>query len=632
MGFQVSPGVDVREIDLTNVIPAVSTTVGGIAGRFAWGPVDKVSLVNDEEGLVDLHAKPDDNNYRTWFTAANFLSYGNALRVVRVAQESDAKNAAFGVTGDLFTSGATGGGIGSAVSLNTNSLGTAAVAAAPYLTNEDDIDNKRASIAVPVFAKYPGELGNSIRFIIYNTTGAHGEAGTIDLDGADPGGTSAALDTFFAAKPNDTTFSTVGGSDYAVSRGGSKDEVNVLVLDHDGKFTGVPGTVLESFELLSLVKGATKSDGSSAYVVDVLNKSSRYIGLSAGAFKWASVTVDSASADTDWGNGYLYAQLSGGLDGGQPDAADYYTAGANRGYALLEDAESVDVSLLLGGGADDESVATQSGFGDASTIAQKVTEISEARKDCVAFVSPSFWTVDPSGTTTESSRANNLVDWRKFAFNKSSSYAVVDSGHKYQYDPYNDVFRYIPLNGDVAGLCVRTDEATDPWFSPAGFNRGQINRVAKLAHNPRQAQRDDLYVNGINPVVSFPGQGTLLFGDKTALAKPSAFDRINVRRLFIVLEKAIATAAKFQLFELNDEFTRAQFVSIVNPFLRDVKGRRGIYDFLVVCDETNNTPEVIDGNRFVADIFIKPARSINFMQLNFIATRTGVAFSEVAGV
>ena len=631
MGFQVSPGVDVREIDLTNVIPAVSTTVGGIAGRFAWGPIDEINLVTDEEGLVDLHGKPDNNNYRTWFTAANFLSYGNALRTVRVAKASDTKNAAFALTGAAAATGSVAAPGGVSIALQTNSLGELGVAEAPYLTNEQDIDDKRDTIAPVAFAKYAGALGNSIQFVIYNATGAHEADAFIDLDGTDPGSTQGKLQDFFSSKPNDDTYG-VGGSDYAIQRGGSNDEVNVLVLDRDGKFTGVPGTVLESFELLSLVKGATKSDGSSAYVVDVLNSSSKYLGLSAGAFKWNGTTVDSAAASTAWSNAYYYATLTGGNDGGDPAAGDYYTAGEGKGYALLEDSETVDVSLLLYGGADDESASSLSAKSDPATVAQNLVEICETRKDCVAFVSPNFWTVDPSATTSEATKAANIIDWRKTAFNKSSSYAVVDTGWKYQYDPYNDLFRYIPLNGDVAGLCVRTDEATDPWFSPAGFNRGQINRVAKLAHNPRQAHRDDLYLAGVNPVVSFPGQGTILFGDKTALAKPSAFDRINVRRLFIVLEKAIATAAKFQLFELNDEFTRAQFVSIVNPFLRDVKGRRGIYDFLVVCDETNNTPEVIDGNRFVADIFIKPARSINFMQLNFIATRTGVAFSEVAGV
>jgi len=394
----------------------------------------------------------------------------------------------------------------------------------------------------------------------------------------------------------------------------------------------VPGTVLEKYELLSFAHDAKSSDGSSNYLVDVINGSSDYIAIGKGLV-WGDVDIDDSTNDST--KTYIYGtylvDLSEGSDGTTPETGDYYdSAGGSRGYALLADAETVDVSLLLYGGADEESSVAPTD-GSVGVISQRVVEIAEARKDCVAFVSPAWWTVDPRNTTTESDRANNIISWRNTDWNKSSSYAVVDSGYKYQYDTYNDVYRWVPLNGDVAGLCVRTDGVADPWFSPAGYNRGQINRVVKLAHNPRQAHRDDLYQAGINPVVAFPGQGTILFGDKTALAKPSAFDRINVRRLFIVLEKAIATASKFQLFELNDQFTRSQFVAMVNPFLRDVKGRRGIFDFKVVCDSSNNTPEVIDGNRFVADIFIKPARSINFMTLNFIATRTGASFSEVAG-
>ena len=213
----------------------------------------------------------------------------------------------------------------------------------------------------------------------------------------------------------------------------------------------------------------------------------------------------------------------------------------------------------------------------------------------------------------------------------SSSYATLDSGWKYQFDKYNDLYRFVPLNGDVAGLMVRTDNTRDPWWSPAGFNRGNVKNVVKLPYNPLKAQRDQLYKKGINPIVTFPGQGTVMFGDKTLLAKPSAFDRINVRRLFIVLEKAISTASKFTLFEFNDDFTRAQFRNMVEPFLRDVQGRRGIFDFRVVCDESNNTGEVIDRNEFIGDIYIKPARSINFIQLNFVAVRTGVEFEEVVG-
>jgi phage tail sheath protein FI len=254
-------------------------------------------------------------------------------------------------------------------------------------------------------------------------------------------------------------------------------------------------------------------------------------------------------------------------------------------------------------------------------------DIATTRKDCVAFISPARAdVVDITSGIIQTANVKSFAEGLP-----SSSYAVIDSGYKYMYDKYNDVYRFVPLNGDTAGLCARTDNIADAWFSPGGFNRGQIRGAVKLAFNPNQLQRDELYRSRVNPVIAFPGQGTVLFGDKTAQLKPSAFDRINVRRLFIVLEKAISTASKFQLFEFNDEFTRAQFRNLVEPFLRDVQGRRGITDFSVVCDDTNNTGDVIDRNEFRADIFIKPARSINFIQLNFVATRSGVAFSEVAG-
>jgi phage tail sheath protein FI len=301
--------------------------------------------------------------------------------------------------------------------------------------------------------------------------------------------------------------------------------------------------------------------------------------------------------------------LSGGVYASATDANKQVS------WDKLKDGDSVDVSLLV--------------TGDASgTVAQYIIDnVAEYRKDCVAFLSP------PSANVVNNpgSEVTAIITQKNTNINRSSSYAVFDSGWKYMFDKYNNVYRYIPLNADIAGLCVRTDTTNDPWFSPAGLNRGQIKNVVKLSWNPNKTNRDDLYKIGVNPVVAFPGEGTVLFGDKTMLTKPSAFDRINVRRLFIVLEKAIATAAKYSLFEFNDEFTRSQFVSLVEPFLRDVQGRRGIYDFRVVCDETNNTPEVIDRNEFIGDIYIKPARSINFIQLNFVAVRTGVAFEEIVG-
>jgi phage tail sheath protein FI len=281
-------------------------------------------------------------------------------------------------------------------------------------------------------------------------------------------------------------------------------------------------------------------------------------------------------------------------------------------YAFFANPDVVDVSLII------------SGPGNA-TVAASLISTAESRKDAMVFLSPpKSSVVDKAG-----SEATNILSFRSGL--TSSSYAFLDSGYKYQYDRYNDVYRYVPLNGDIAGICARTDQERDPWFSPGGLNRGIVKNVIKLAYNPTKAERDNLYVQGINPVVTFQGEGTVLFGDKTLLNRPSVFDRINVRRLFIVLEKSIARAARSSMFEFNDQFTRAQFANLVEPFLRDIQGRRGITDFRVVCDESNNTPNVIDANQFVGDIYIKPARSVNFIQLNFVAVRTGVSFDEIVG-
>jgi hypothetical protein len=286
------------------------------------------------------------------------------------------------------------------------------------------------------------------------------------------------------------------------------------------------------------------------------------------------------------------------------------------GYDKFQNAEEVDVSLILGGDS------------NATIGTHIINNICESRMDCVAVLSPETGDV-VNNSTYAGKEAEDSITYRNTL--PSSSYGVLDGAWKYQYDKYNDVYRHVPMNGDTAGLMVRTDDTRDPWWSPAGLNRGHIKNVVKLSYNPKKSERDLLYKAGINPVVTFPGQGTVLFGDKTMLAKPSAFDRINVRRLFIVLEKAISTAAKYTLFEFNDAFTRSQFRNMVEPFLRDVQGRRGIHDFRVVCDETNNTGEIIDRNEFVGDIYIKPARSINFIQLNFVAVRTGVDFEEIVG-
>jgi phage tail sheath protein FI len=381
------------------------------------------------------------------------------------------------------------------------------------------------------------------------------------------------------------------------------------VVDEDGVISGIQNTVLEVYSKLSKASDAKSPQGDSNYYPTVILNKSKYIywmDHNAGGSNWGSaasgVTFTAVTTPTA-------TSLQSGSDGSAITNAQKKTA-----YEKFLDSETVDIGLIIAGAGD-------------STHVDNVISIAEDRKDAVAFVSPER--TDVVNVANANTQTSNVIGFYNTI--RSSSYVVFDSGYKYQYDRYNDVYRFVPLNGDIAGLSARTDLVADSWYSPAGFNRGIIRGAVKLAFNPNKTQRDDLYRNRVNAVVTFPGQGTVLFGDKTGLSAPSAFDRINVRRLFIVLEKAIATASKFQLFEFNDEFTRANFRNIVEPFLREVQGRRGLTDFLVVCDETNNTGEVIDRNEFVAEIFVKPARSINFITLQFVATRTGVSFEEVAG-
>lgn len=561
MAFQLSPGVLVTEKDLTLLVPSVSTTAGGFAGAFQWGPIDEVVTVDSETNLVERFGKPNDTTYKSFFTAANFLSYGNNLQLVRVVNQGLAKNA------------------------HGNSQ-----AQAVLIKNEDHYEANYANGSASVgawAAKWAGNLGNSLKVSLADANTWTNWTYRGDFDDA----------------PNT--------SPYAASVGGSNDELHVIVIDEDGLFTGTAGTVLERFAFVSKASDAKLPDGTSNYYKNVVNTKSKYLWWMdhtvniAGTSNWGSEAAGIVFANTTNTNN-VTASLVGGVSADEPTSGNLQSA-----FAIFANDELYDISLIPLGAV------------DGSTATYVINNVAEVRKDVVVFVSPEQSdVVDNSG--------DEAVDVTAFRDTlPSSSYAVMDSGWKYQYDRYNDVYRYVPLNGDTAGLAVRTDFVADPWFSPAGFNRGQIKNVVKLPYSPRKTDRDTLYKKGVNPVVTFPGNGTVLYGDKTLLAKPSAFDRINVRRLFIVLEKSIATAAKFQLFEFNDAFTRAQFRNLVEPFLREVQGRRGITDFKVVCDETNNTPEVIDRNEFVADIYIKPARSINFIQLNFVATRTGISFEEV---
>jgi phage tail sheath protein FI len=566
MAFQLSPGINVTEVDLTTIVPSVATSIGGIAGPFAWGPVGEIVTISDEVRLVDRFGKPDVNNYEYWFTAANFLAYTNNLKVIRVS------------------------GSGTYNATANASLSNV------LIKNDDDWEQNFSGGATThgtFAARFAGSLGNSLRVSM------------------------ADANTYATWAYKTTIQPAPGTSEYVTNKGGANDEVHIVVVDEDGLFTGVRGTILETFPFASKASDAKDTSGNNTYYKDVIARKSRYIN-------WMSHTATVTSTNAlSWGatasaNTVGYAPLTanvtvslvGGADG-TISAAN--TIGANNlGYAAFNNKEDVDVSFLLAGPA-------------GETVIEALISTAETRKDLVVFVSPEKAdVVDNAG-----SEATDSIAFRNTL--TSSNYVFMDCNWKYQYDKYNDVYRWIPMNGDIAGLCGRTDLERDPWYSPGGLNRGIIKNVIKTAWNPNKTDRDTLYVSSVNPIVTFRGEGTVLFGDKTMTAKPSAFDRINVRRLFIVLEKAIERATRYSLFEFNDQFTRAQFVALVEPFLRDVQGRRGITDFRVVCDDTNNTGEVIDRNEFIGDIFIKPARSINFIQLNFIAVRTGVSFNEVVG-
>ncbi len=649
MGFQVSPGVNVTEIDLTTIVPAVATTAAGMAGVFQWGPAEEITLVDSVNTLKRRFGGPDDDTFEYFFTAANFLGYGNNLQVVRTVG-TNAKNA---VTGE----------------------GDAAL-----IKNETDFESAARSDNA-FYAKYAGPLGNALAVHVFDgsvagdglvgiTAGKSTEVGgtlevgasslslaigaatagltlqkgdivrlpsgqSVTVKTAVTGATLADISPVISTQVNagDLSGATLEEryrnlfssfdptTDDVEKAGGTNDVLNIAVVDHTGAWTGVAGTVLETFEGVSKATDAKKFSGESNFYQDIINEQSAYV--------WAGSTANTqlgftpaAKANNTFGDVTANTSLSSSgqfaktLSGGGFTASEAVSQLYTSGYDKFSDAETVDVSLILGGPA-------------TATVQSLIIDLCDERKDCIAFVSPrpaSDFINKEAGTATQ-----NAIAYRKNTLNKSSSYAVMDSGYKYMYDNFNGVYRYVPLNGDIAGLLARTEQENEAWFSPAGFNRGQIRGVVKLAFNPQQSHRDELYKNNINPVVSFPGEGTVLFGDKTLQTKPSAFDRINVRRLFIILEKAIATAAKFQLFEFNDEFTRSQFRNLVIPFLRDVQSRRGITDFKVVCNESNNPGSVIDRNEFVADIFIKPTRSINFIQLNFIATASGVSFEEVGG-
>ena len=641
MAFQVSPGVLVQERDLTNVIPAVATTIGAVAGQFSQGPMDEVTSISSEKELIETFGKPDSNTFEYFFSAASFLQYSSSLRVVRAAnsgsvnavvsgtalqiKNTDHYQNGDGSTGPYNTGSAnvgewaarTAGAWGNSLHVSVCPSATAYEMAAKTTTNDSSTAVGDTTIVLTSGTDFAagdivnfGEAGGHE----YRVTDVSTNTLTFVRHPSGTGGLHTAVADGSAVRRRwryyDLVDTAPGTSSYASTRSGSGDEMHIVVIDEDGAITGTAGEVLEVYSNVSKASDAKTTQGDSNYYVDVIYNKSQYI-------YW----MDHVATGSNWGStatGTTFTALSlpfarslaSGADGSAVTNAQLKTA-----YEKYQDGDTVDVNLII------------AGKGDATHIDNLIT-IAENRKDAVVFASPER--ADVVNVTNSTTQTTNVKGF--FDSIRSSSYIVFDSGYKYTYDKYNDLFRYVPLNGDTAGLAARTDLIADSWFSPAGFNRGVLRGVVKLAYNPNKTQRDELYRARINPVVTMPGQGTILFGDKTGLSTPSAFDRINVRRLFITLEKAISTASKFQLFEFNDEFTRAQFRNIVEPFLRDVQGRRGITDFSVVCDETNNSPDlVVDRNEFRADIFVKPNRSINFIQLQFVATRSGVAFEEVVG-
>lgn len=566
-----SPAVITREIDLTGIVPNVQTSTGVFVGNFRWGPVDQPTYTDNEARIVDLFATPDTNNSLDFHSAAYFSKYSGTLLLIR-AIDSNAANA----------------------------FDSDTPASAPVVRNRANFEDQVGALdsdGHTFIAKYPGELGNDIQIQI------------CPFDSSESTFDNWNYRLYFDGPPST--------SDYAADRNAQHDEVHVAIIDRKGKFSGTIGGILETYPYVSLAPNAKNADGSTNYIYNILNSASRYVW---GVGFNSDYTVANAGVDIDSGLDYALGSpdifiknLSGGTNSGRLTADEYAFA-----FDLIEDVDDYQVDLLI--------APSLPATAEAITIVNDMVSIAaQTRKDCIVITSP-----PKSDVINTTQPVVDTIDFAKRL--TSSSYLVIDNNWLRIFDKYNDEFIYIPAASSTAGLMAQTDYNRAPWWSPAGLRRGIYFGVTSLAYSPNKSDRDSLYKNGVNPITNLPGNGITLFGDKTHLLRPSAFDRINVRRLFLALERAISRAAKQILFEFNDEFTRAEFVNIVEPFLREVKGRRGITDFRVVCDETNNTPEIIDRNEFVASIFIKPARSINYITLNFVAVRTGVDFEEVVGL
>ena len=643
MASQSSPGIIVQERDFTNSrLQETSTNVGAIAGPFTKGEVGVAKLITNEKELVSTFGKPTADNYEFWFTASEFLNYGGNLQVARISSSS---------AGFLTNATTTG-----AASVNIDNLG-------------DYEANFEASSQVYDFAsKTPGTWGNALQVVSIDSgadqilTLANGVAFTVgdvvtdgtatgiayETNSGDTTKVAVVLDAGSAKFVKDGTVSTEnvdgvtnwydeqfavaglikwsaiaprpGTSPYASDRSGANDELHFAIIDATGGITGTANTILEKILFVSKAPGAKTTEGEGNFFKNVIKGRSKYIYVTAyedTAVYTPTSGVDISDSATAASVFKLYGPKSYTLSGGT-DYQNYNVGNETQTYLdVFSDTETMLIDYILTGPS---SLAK----------ANSLINLSNTRKDCITLVSPQKSDVLGSGASTAAAQTENVVDFFE-SISDSSSYAVFSNNYKYIYDRFNDSYRWIPCDADVAGLCVNAADTAEAWFSPAGFNRGNLRNAIKIAYNPNQAQRDELYGKRVNPIVSFPGQGIVLFGDKTALRSPSAFDRINVRRLFLILERTIKDFSKSVLFELNDVTTRNNFATQVNNYMRDIQARRGMTDFLVVADESNNTADVVDRNEFVADIYIKPSRSINFITLTFVATRTGVSFDEVVG-
>jgi hypothetical protein len=581
MGFALSPSVNVKEIDLSTIVPAVATSICAVAGVYQWGPCFDKQLVTNQKDLIRAFGYPsNDGDAKHWWSASNFLAYGNTLYVTRCIDADGALNSG------LYCLDTT---IGNPASVPTTKTA--------YLPNAAAVDAYQATFTLAtdklqVFAKYPGVAGDTFKIAISNA---------VDWETAElvTGGDDFA--DVFEFGPADYWDEAVEGKVYLTNEADST-YFGIVVMDS-------ANVILEQF-LVSADVTAKDFEGNSLYVENHINQNSSYINVKNNTN--STVGIDS----------FVGTALAGGAEGTIADG-DF-----NLGYDEFANSEEFDVSIIMDGG------------NAGNPVVQKyiIDSICETRKDCIAVLSVPYSAVVGVAASTA---ATYCADYKTsvtggqyagaLGLGRASSYGSLYGNWKQQYDKFNDAYVWVPMSGDAAGIYAHTDEVRDPWFAPAGLNRGQVKGVVKLAFSPNRAQRDTMYKSQVNPVVNFASDGPVIFGQKTLQSKPSAFDRVDVRRLFIVLEKAIATASRYFLFEKNTTFTRRQMVGMIEPFLRRVQGREGIYEFHVECSEVNNTPQVIDANELVCDIFIQPTKSAEFISLNFIATRTGVDFNEYIG-